>query len=157
MIVESTLCTPHFEFVHKDGSAYVEEYATDYCSGFELRASENVKLGDGVAIIPTGLFIKKSFVCVTEDGFLIIPELQVRDKSGRTLKTNLRVANSPGTVDADYIWREVGVMIERRDYGSEKTEIVAGEAVAQAVVCLVVRPHPQASKTRQGGFGSTGA
>jgi dUTP pyrophosphatase len=155
MIVESTSVTPHFDFVYKDGSVFVEEYATDYSAGFELRASVTTQLGEGVTIVPTNLFISKSFVCVTPDGFLIVPELQVRDKSGRTLKTSLRVANSPGTVDPDYP-SEVGVMLEKRDYGQDKTEVVEGESVAQGVVCLVVRRRSEKAKTRQGGYGSTG-
>jgi len=155
MIVESTSVTPHFDFVHKDGSVFVEEYATDYSAGFELRASVTTQLGEGVTIVPTNLFISKSFVCVTPDGFLIVPELQVRDKSGRTLKTSLRVANAPGTCDADYR-SEVGVMLEKRDYGQDKTEEVEGESVAQGVVCLVVRRRSEKAKTRQGGYGSTG-
>jgi dUTP pyrophosphatase len=155
MIVESTTATPHFEFAHKDGSVFVEEYATDYSAGFELRASVTTQLGEGVTIVPTNLFISKSFVCVTPDGFLIVPELQVRDKSGRTLKTSLRVANAPGTVDADYP-SEVGVMIEKRGYGQDKTEVVEGESVAQGVVCLVVRRRSEKANTRQGGYGSTG-
>jgi dUTP pyrophosphatase len=156
VIVESDSVTPHFEFVHKDGSPFMMEYATDYSAGFELRASATTKLGEGVTIIPTNLFISKSFVRITTDGFLVVPELQVRDKSGRTLKTSLRVANSPGTVDCDFIDFEVGVMLEKRDYGAEKSEVVEGEAVAQGVVCLVVRSRPETSITRQGGFGSTG-
>ena len=41
-------------------------------------------------------------------------ELQVRPKSGRCLKTKLRVANTPGTIDAGYR-DEVGVIIENID------------------------------------------
>ena len=156
MITESTSVTPHFDFVHTDGSVFVEEYATDYSAGFELRASVTTQLGEGVTIVPTNLFISKSYVCVTPDGFLIVPELQVRDKSGRALKTSLRVANAPGTVDCDFIGIEVGVMIEKRAYGQDKTEVVEGEAVAQGVVCLVVRRRSEKASTRQGGYGSTG-
>ena len=41
-------------------------------------------------------------------------ELQVRPKSGRALKTKLRVANTPGTIDCGYR-DEVGVIIENID------------------------------------------
>lgn len=38
-------------------------------------------------------------------------ELQVRDKSGVALKTKLRVANAPGTIDSNYR-EEIGVIVE---------------------------------------------
>jgi len=73
--------------------AIIPKYAKPGDSGFDLVAVEDVIIAPGeTALVPTGL------------AFEIPPgyEMQVRPRSGISLRTKLRVANSPGTVDADY-------------------------------------------------------
>jgi dUTP pyrophosphatase len=107
-------------------------------------------------------------------------ELQVRPKSGRCLKTKLRVANTPGTIDAGYR-DEIGVIIDNIEpfiksadidengrlynveFGSSYT-IGAGEKFAQLVLAEVPKAifyqiesvSEVANDGRNGGFGSTG-
>jgi dUTP pyrophosphatase len=77
--------------LHPD--AVVPTYAKPGDSGFDLVATADVIIEPGeTALVPTGLAFE------IPDGY----ELQIRPRSGVTLKTKLRVGNSPGTVDSSY-------------------------------------------------------
>lgn len=85
-------------------------------------------------------------------------EAQVRPRSGTSLKTDLVIVNSPGTIDADYPdeW-----CVPARNGGSEPLRLVHGERIAQMVLqrfeVLDFTPGTVAQSTdRKGGFGSTG-
>lgn len=82
--------------------ATVPTYGTEGATGFDLYASADVIIAPGeTVLIPTGLAFE-------------IPvgyEMQIRPRSGVTYNTKLRVANSPGTIDADYRG-EVSVLID---------------------------------------------
>lgn len=70
-------------------NAKLPEYANISDSGLDLYALEDYTIKPGeTKLIPTGLKV------ALPPGF----ELQVRPKSGRALKTKLRVANTPGTI-----------------------------------------------------------
>ena len=88
-------------------------------------------------------------------------EIQVRPRSGVSLKRGLFVANSPGTIDADYRGA-CGVII----YNSTPflNQVDKGERIAQFVPAYVAeRPEitssEDVSSTERGsfGFGSTGS
>jgi len=126
-------------------------YATD--SGFDLRSSTTLTLGPGErALVPTGLRID-------------IPsryEIQVRPKSGLTLKKGLTVLNTPGTVDQGYTG-EIKVIVI--NLGNETQTITVGDKIAQAVLSPVIqggeiqlkRITEIVDKDRNSnGFGSTG-
>ncbi len=130
------------------------KYETSWAAGADLRASIGpnesmiIKPGQRV-LIPTGLAFE------IEPGF----EVQVRPRSGLSLKTGLMVVNSPGTIDADYRGE---VKIIMGNLGDKDEVISHGDRVAQ----MVLMPVPQAnfeivdelSSTDRGagGFGSTG-
>ena len=62
-------------------------------AGMDIRAAENVEIMPGeTKIIPTGLKV------AIPAGY----EIQIRPRSGLSLKTPLRIANSPGTIDSGY-------------------------------------------------------
>lgn len=91
------------ELCHPD--AKLPEYAHLSDSGLDLYALDDYTIAPGeTKLIPTGLKV------AIPPGY----ELQVRPKSGRALKTKLRVANTPGTIDAGYR-DEIGVIIENVD------------------------------------------
>jgi dUTP pyrophosphatase len=73
--------------------AVIPQYQTEGASGFDLVADTDVVIKPGESVlVPTGLAFE-------------IPqglELQIRPRSGTSYKTKLRVANTPGTIDADY-------------------------------------------------------
>ena len=99
-------------------------------------------------MIPTGLFTK------IPEGY----EIQVRPRSGLSLKQGLTCANCVGTIDSDYI-HEIGVIII--NLSTEPQYIETGERIAQFVLNKVEQIEweevDSLEKTeRKGGFGSTG-
>ena len=88
------------ELCHPD--AKIPQYAHISDSGADVYALEDITVHPGeTVLVPTG------FKVALPPGF----ELQVRPKSGRALKTKLRVANTPGTIDQEYR-DEIKVIIE---------------------------------------------
>ena len=159
------------ELCHPD--AKMPQYAHTSDSGLDLFAIEDVTIHPGeTKLIPTGIKV------ALPPGY----ELQVRPKSGRALKTKLRVANTPGTIDAGYR-DEIGVIVENveppiRDidysfddkghiqinsilHGSDFF-ITKGEKFAQLVLSEVPKATffridsvKEIGENRGGGFGST--
>lgn len=83
-------------------NAVIPKYATNGASGFDLVAVEDVIIAPGeTKLVRTGL------------AFEIPPgyEMQIRPRSGVTLKTKLRVGNAPGTIDSDFRG-EVAVIVD---------------------------------------------
>lgn len=127
-------------------------YATGSSAGMDLKAnlSEPVTLGSlERAVIPTGLFME------LPEGF----EAQVRPRSGLAAKFGVTVANSPGTVDADYRGELKVILV---NLSREPFVVNPGERIAQMVIARYERIEweqtDQLSETERGtgGFGSTG-
>lgn len=85
-------------------------------------------------------------------------EAQVRPRSGTSLKTDLVIVNSPGTIDADYPdeW-----CVPVKNGGTAPLVITHGERIAQMVLARFetldfVDGQVGRSTDRAGGFGSTG-
>jgi dUTP pyrophosphatase len=140
--------------LHPD--AVMPKYATEGAAGFDLVALEDYTLfAGGTVLVKTGLSVE------IPEGY----EMQVRPRSGLSLKTFLRVANSPGTVDSDFRAEVCVIMTNAnfftRDYDTS-IFIKKGERIAQGVICPVVQAEfevvEELSDTERGsgGFGSTG-
>jgi len=125
-------------------------YATAQSAGFDLRAEidEPHTLAPGEwAPFPTGIFSE------LPTGY----ELQVRGRSGLALKHGIGLVNGIGTIDADYRGEIAAILI---NHGNQPFTVNPGDRIAQGVVTrYVVVPelHTEATTTRAGGFGSTGA
>lgn len=129
-------------------------YAKAGDSGMDIRANENIVLQPKeTKLIPTGIYVG------LPEGY----EIQVRPRSGLSLKTKLRVPNSPGTVDQIYLG-EICIIAENT-HGSVEMNIAKGERVAQIVLQEVpkinwipVNSREELGQTERGaaGFGSTG-
>ena len=156
------------EYCREDAKMPAYAHLTD--AGMDVFATEEITINPGeTKLIPLGI------KCALPIGY----ELQVRPKSGRSLKSKLRVANAPGTVDAGYR-DEIGVIVDNIDpfiksaemdengrlynveFGSSIT-IGKGEKFAQLVLSEVpkavfyeVETVAGMGEDRQGGFGSTG-
>jgi len=142
---------------HFDQELALPRYETTGAAGADIRASlphdmreSGLSIGAGERVlIPTGLAME------IPHGF----EIQVRPRSGLSLKTNLLVVNSPGTVDCDYRGE---VKIIMGNMGDSAHMIAHGERVAQLVLAPVTQAHflceENLSETERGagGFGSTG-
>lgn len=88
------------ELIHEE--AKIPQYAHISDSGVDVYALEDLTIKPGeTVLVPTGIKV------ALPPGY----ELQVRPKSGRALKTKLRVANTPGTIDSGYR-DEIKVIIE---------------------------------------------
>jgi len=126
-------------------------YATPSSSGFDLIASEMVLLKpDERKLIPTGLRFE------IPDGY----ELQIRPRSGISLKTSIIMPDSPGTIDADYRG-EIQIILWNTS-NKESYTVNKGDRIAQGVLIKIERAEfvvvDELTKTirQEGGFGHTG-
>ena len=167
-VAKKTILIP-IEYCREGAKMPTYAHLTD--SGMDVYALKDITIAPGeTRLVPTGLKV------AIPSGY----ELQVRPKSGRCLKTKLRVANTPGTIDAGYR-DEIGVIIDNIEpfiksadidengrlynveFGSSYT-IGAGEKFAQLVLAEVPKAifyqvenvGEVANDGRNGGFGSTG-
>lgn len=114
------------------------------------KTTTSTTLGPGERIlISTGLRMKIPY------GY----ELQLRSRSGLTLKKGLIVMNAPGTIDSDYLG-DIGVIILN---ASKKPQVLSvGDKICQGVFSKIELPVFKEvlkfEKTKRGenGFGSTG-
>ena len=119
--------------------------ATD--SGLDLYVSETVNIpAHTTKAVKTDIAINLPY------GY----EGQVRPRSGKSLKTKLRVAL--GTIDKTY-HKEIGIITD--NIGDEDITVEKGERLAQLVVAPVVYPTPKEVKefeneSNRGAYGSTG-
>lgn len=127
------------------------KYTRDGDAGMDVRAAEEVILQPGeTKIIPTGLRL------AIPNGY----EIQIRPRSGLSLKTGLRLPNSPGTIDSNYRG-ELGIIVQNTDEDIEHT-IEKGDRIAQMVLnklpkmLLQVVDNLDDTNRGDGGFGSSG-
>lgn len=134
------------------GSAIIPKYQTNGSAGMdihvlidehtlEIQPNETKLIRTGLAMeIPLGY------------------ELQLRPRSGLSLKTKLRIANSPATIDSDFRG-EIKVIVENT--GSKPIIITHHDRIAQGVLQEVLQANfievDNLSETKrgEGGFGST--
>ncbi len=139
---------------HFDNNLPLPKYETAGAAGADLRASmpgqENLTIAPGKRVlVPTGLSYE------IPEGY----EVQVRPRSGMSLKTNLLIVNSPGTIDCDYRG-EIKIIIG--NFGDEDAIIEHGDRIAQMVIAPVTQATLVETSTLSetdrghGGFGSTG-
>lgn len=127
--------------------------ATEGSAGWDLHAAEDAAIREGTTL-PVSV------------GFRVqLPsdiEMQVRSRSGLSLK-GVSVANSPGTVDADF--RGIVKVILRYNPSPADPEVFVikkGDRIAQAIFAWVpkftVEQVTEVDETSRGdgGFGSTG-
>lgn len=139
------------ELKHEHG---LPVYAKPGDSGMDIRANVQIELQPKeTKLIPTGIYVG------LPEGY----EIQVRPRSGLSLKTKLRVANAPGTVDSSF-HGEICIIAENT-HSSVSMFIAKGERVAQIVLQQVplIEWDPVGSVDLLGdserganGFGSTG-
>lgn len=139
---------------HYDPEFELPFYATTGAAGADVRASLPekkpliIKPGQRV-LVPTGLAME------IPEGF----EVQVRPRSGLSLKSPLMIVNAPGTIDCDYRG-EVNVIVG--NFGTDDYVVEHGLRIAQLVIAPVLQATfistDALGETQRGsgGFGSTG-
>jgi dUTP pyrophosphatase len=136
-------------------NAILPTRGSEKASGLDLYAIED----DVITVGETRLVRTGIAFCVPE-GY----EIQVRPRSGLSLKTPLMIKNSPGTVDQDYLGECSVVMhLLPNNAGIIEYTINRGDRIAQAVLCPVKILDPEVvdqfdveTERGAGGFGSTG-
>lgn len=131
--------------------AIIPRYARPADGGMDITCPMEVTIPAGATVIvPTGLKV------AVPEGWMLL----VFPRSGLSAKTGLRVANSPGLIDAGYR-DEVGVILHNT--GTTDVNIDAGMRIAQFVlmqrteVCFQpVDSVAHIGANRGGGFGHTG-
>lgn len=136
------------QLINSDAKLPTYAHSTD--AGADIYASDTVVFEPGeTKIVPTGIKV----------AIPIGYEIQIRPRSGMSLKTGMRIANAPGTIDSDYRG-EVGVIMTNTF--NSKWTIMKGDKIAQ----MVISPVPMIkwietdnldeTERGEGGFGSTG-
>nr|WP_253307549.1 dUTP diphosphatase [Rickettsia endosymbiont of Ceutorhynchus assimilis] len=133
-------------------TSLLPSYATEHSAGMDLFAANiepvAIKAGE-IVLIPTGIAIALPFSF----------EAQIRPRSGLAAKHGITVANSPGTIDADYRGeiKVILINLSKQDFIIER-----GMRIAQIVIAKYEQISWEESdsleETARGlnGFGSTG-
>lgn len=139
------------EIINKSNNE-MPKYATKGSSGLDLMAytDEDITLKPlERKIIPTGLSIS------IPEGY----EVQIRARSGMSIKHGITVINGIGTIDSDYRG-ELGVLLV--NLSNEEYTIKSGDKIAQMVLCkyevveFVEVEELDDTKRSSGGFGHSG-
>ena len=131
--------------------AVLPRYVHPTDGGMDISCPEEVTIPAGCTmIVPTGLKV------AVPEGWMLL----VFPRSGLSAKTGLRVANSPGLIDAGYR-DEVGIILHNT--GTEDYTVPAGARIAQFVLVqrtpIAFLPVPTVAEigsNRGGGFGHSG-
>jgi dUTP pyrophosphatase len=133
------------------GGAVLPRYANTHDGGMDVALPAEITIPATKTIIaPTGLKV------ALPEGWMLL----VFPRSGISVKTGLRIANSPGLIDAGYR-DEIGIILHNTS--NEDVNLQAGTRVAQFVLMKkneiifdVVKSVAEIGEDRGGGFGSTG-
>ena len=129
---------------------YLPEYQSVGAAGADLKARGNWRIEPGEVVkVPLGICLEIPV------GF----EVQIRPRSGLSVKYGVTLLNTPATIDSDYRG-EINAVV----YNAGKSAFIVhdGERIAQMVYASVLRAKfkiaDSLSETERGdkGFGSTG-
>ena len=135
-------------------SAKIPTYAHKGDAGADIYAPETV-------VVPAnarGFKVETGLCCAISDGW----EIQIRPRSGMSMKTPLRISNQIGTIDSSYMG-EWCILFD--NFSDNSYTINAGDRIAQAVLKpsysflgkIVDDVHSVKNTERDnGGFGSSG-
>jgi dUTP pyrophosphatase len=134
-----------------DPSVPLPRYQTPHSAGFDIAASEDVRVAPGeVRLIPTGL------VAEAPEGYF----LALFIRSSAPIKKGLTLANGVGVVDRDYSGPSDQILIEVLNFTDSAVEVRKGERIAQGMFLRVDQVEwEEVDEVRvpsRGGFGSTG-
>jgi dUTP pyrophosphatase len=131
-------------------SATTPTYGSEEAACFDLYAAEDVDIRIGeTRKIPLG------FAMGINKGY----EVVIRPRSGMSLKTSIRIANSPGTIDSDY---KGEIMIILQNTGEKMYSVKVGDRIAQGKHQRVEKTNfvfvesLSPSRRNDNAFGSTG-
>ena len=132
-----------------DNDVILPSYAHSFDAGADIHANEEVEIqGNTTALVKTGFKVD-------------IPigwELQIRPRSGMSLKTPIRIANAPGTIDSGF---KDEVCVICQNTSPYPYTIHKGDRIAQIVpkispMIIWKEGKVEQEQNNRGGFGSTG-
>ena len=141
-----------FQFLNPN--AKIPTYAHKDDAGADIYAPETV-------VVPAnarGFKVETGLCCAIPDGW----EIQIRPRSGMSMKTPLRISNQIGTIDSSYMG-EWCILFD--NFSDNSYTINAGDRIAQAILKpsysflgkIVDNVHSVKNTERDnGGFGSSG-
>jgi dUTP pyrophosphatase len=133
----------------------VPTYATEGSAGIDIRAGIHTPMYipvGAIKLIPTNLYME------IPKGY----ELQIRPRSGLSLKVGLSQANCTGTIDSDYRGN-IGMIAH--NIGNDTININPGDRICQGILAkyeqiefVAVSSKEELSLTKrgEGGYGHTG-
>ena len=133
-------------------SVKLPSYKTSGASGMDLMAfiDKSIELKPKEScLVPTGLSV----------AFPGEYEIQIRPRSGLAAKNNIRVLNTPGTIDSDYRG-EIKVILF--NHGNKNFRINNNDRIAQMILTPIIKMDLEETDELPdsirdvGGFGSTG-
>ena len=134
--------------LHPD--AIIPKYATEGSVAFDLHSLDRYEIfPNDYKLLRTGLSVE------IPTGF----EMQIRQRSGLSIKYPNYIMNSPGTIDRDFRGE---IMIPIRNNNEDKWYIFQGDRIAQAIISPIIKVQfievNDLNKTKRGGggFGHTG-
>ena len=135
-----------------DSTISLPTYATEEAAGFDLAASQDVKLAPGqIALVPTGLVVE------IPSGYF----LAIFARSSTPLKRGLLVANGVGVIDPDYCGPNDEVKIQVLNISGAEVQVNRGDRLAQGIVLpaprVIWQEVSDLREVTRGGFGATGA
>jgi dUTP pyrophosphatase len=148
-----------YKKISETAKAPIRAYPTD--SGLDVFSDETVAINPrDIKLVSTGIAFQIPKIMQSQLGFTIVPELQVRPKSGLALK-GLTVLNSPGTIDNSFNGH---LKVIVHNVTTKSQTIQKGQKIAQVVMSYVLIPEIReveefsSLETTRGnsGFGSTG-
>lgn len=133
-------------------------YHTKHSAGFDIQSTEDKTIHPNtMEMFKTGLYIKDYRIIPLEKQLIwLLPELQIRSRSGLAKSFGLCVFGGVSTIDADYTG-EITVMLH--NLSNEPYRVTIGARIAQAVCNLIYQVEGvKIEQTVRGskGFGSTG-
>ncbi len=139
-------------FKRLNENAIIPKYETEGAAGFDLSAAEELIIFPGdTLLIHTGLAVE------IPPGY----EMQIRPRSGISLKTTLIAKNTIGTIDSDYRG-EIGIILHNLSE-HDRVRVNIGDRLAQGVISKlpaveIIETIGELSTTGRGtgGYGSTG-
>lgn len=141
----------YFELIHEN--AKVPTYAHETDAGADIYAIEDQEIPAGAR----GVKVRTGLKMAIPEGW----QIAIRPRSGLSAKTNLRISNQIGTIDASYRGE---VMVLFDNIGPTSYTIRAGDRIAQCIFEPVTHFNAEVVPTvasigndRGGGFGSTDA
>ena len=151
--VQSILANPRerikVKVVRVNKDAILPTYAHELDAGADVYSVEDVEIAPNTTVV-----VKTGLQVAIPAGY----QIEIRPRSGMSLKTPLRIANSVGTIDSGFRG-EVGIIMN--NIGDTPQTIKKGDRIAQ----MLISPTPMIewveadklnSTDRTGGYGSTG-